>query len=327
MDSSHATPLWMWASFFGLFLALLGFDLGFLNKKDHVISIRESLKLSVIYAIVAFLFGGFIWQVNDGGSGLEDAGLFITGYLVELSLSLDNIFVISLVLSYFAVPKQYQHRVLFWGIIGVILMRGLMIGAGSIAVQKFHFILYFFAGFLVFTGIKMLMMKEDDPEDMGDNKVVKFFKKHMRVTPELHGSKFMIKQADAKGKLVTFFTPLMLALAVVEVVDVIFAVDSIPAILAITQKPFIVYTSNLFAIMGLRSLYFTLSAMLDRFKYLKYSLALVLVFIGGKVLISAALDYDFPHALSLAVTLGLLLGGALFSLHRTKGEPESKPAE
>ena len=317
----------MWASFFGLFIALLGFDLGVLNKKDHVISIRESLKLSVIYAIVAFLFGGFIWLVDQGGTGMEDAGLFITGYLVELSLSLDNIFVISLVLTYFAVPKHYQHRVLFWGILGVILMRGLMIGVGSAAVQNFHWILYFFAGFLVFTGIKMLMMKEDDAHDMADNKVVKFFEKRMRVTKELHGSKFITRQPNAQGKLVTFFTPLMLALAVVEVVDVVFAVDSIPAILAITQKPFIVYTSNLFAIMGLRSLYFMLSAMLDRFKYLKYSLALVLVFIGGKVLISGALHFEFPHALSLAITLGLLLGGALFSLHRTKNDVDIKPAE
>ncbi|MDE1151535.1 MAG: TerC family protein [Micavibrio sp.] len=324
------TPFWMWGVFFGVFLALLAFDLGVLNKKDHAVTISESLKRSLGYAFIAFLFGGWIWYVNDAGKGMEDAGLFITGYLVELSLSLDNIFVISLVLTYFKVPKQYQHRVLFWGIIGVIIMRGVMIGAGTAIVQNFHHVLYLFAAFLVFTGVKMLFMKGDDEHDMADNKVVKFFERRLRVTSELQGSKFMVKQPDPKtGKPITYFTPLMLALAVVEVVDVIFAVDSIPAILAITTKTFIVYTSNLFAIMGLRSLYFTLSAMLDRFKYLKYSLALVLIFIGSKVFVVKLLDMEkFPPALSLVVTVGLLLSGALFSLHRTKAEEaNSKPAE
>jgi len=319
------TPLEMWAAFFAVFLALLAFDLGFLNRKDHEVSIKESLTMSVGYALIAFLFGGWIWYYNDGGTGLDDAGLFITGYLVELSLSLDNIFVISLVLTYFSVPRAYQHRVLFWGIIGVILMRGLMIGLGTAIVAHFSWVLYIFAAFLVFTGIKMLFMKDDDETDMSSNAVVRFFEKRLRVTKDAPPGAFVTRQSDPKtGKRMLYFTPLMLALAVVEVVDVVFAVDSIPAILAITTQTFIVYTSNLFAIMGLRSLYFTLSAMLDRFKYLKYSLALVLIFIGSKVFIAHFLDMKkFPPSISLGVTVALLLGGALFSLVRTKDAPKA----
>jgi tellurite resistance protein TerC len=338
------TAPWIWATFFALFLSLLALDLGVLNKKDHVVGVKESLRMSAFYALIAFLFAGWVWYIRDA----ESAGLFITGYLVEQSLSLDNIFVISLVLTYFKVPRPYQHRVLFWGIIGVILMRGVMIGLGTTIVTKFQPVLLFFAAFLVITGIKMLLMDDDDEHNISENKVVKFFEKRMRVTHELHGHDFLVKQPDPKqgGKLTWFATPLLLALMVVEVVDVIFAVDSIPAILAITQDTFLVYTSNLFAIMGLRSLYFALSAMLDRFKYLKFSLALVLVFIGAKVLLHkgpellakyipgeelaasiAKMSFHIPTALSLAITIGLLIGGALFSLVKTKDEKNGdKPA-
>lgn len=320
------TAPWIWATFFVLFISLLVLDLGVLNKKDHVVGVRESLRMSALYAGIAMLFALWVWYVRDA----EAAGLFVTGYLVEMSLSLDNIFVISLVLTYFKVPRPFQHRVLFWGIIGVIVMRGIMIGAGTAIVSQFHWVLYFFAAFLVFTGIKMLFMSDDDEHDIADNKVVKFFEKRMRVTHELHGHDFVVKQRDPKtGKLMWFATPLLLALMVVEVVDVIFAVDSIPAILAITQDTFIVYTSNLFAVMGLRSLYFALSAMLDRFKYLKFSLALVLVFIGSKVFIVDFFDLTkFPPALSLGITIGLLVGGALYSLYKTKDEKKdaAKPA-
>lgn len=319
------TAPWIWVTFFALFISLLALDLGVMNKKDHVVGVKESLRMSALYACIALLFAGWVWHVRDA----ESAGLFVTGYLVEMSLSLDNIFVISLVLTYFKVPRAFQHRVLFWGIIGVILMRGIMIGAGTAIVLKFHFVLYFFAAFLVFTGVKMLFMKDDDEQDISENKVVKFFEKRMRVTKELHGHDFIVKQQDPKtGKVLWFATPLLLALMVVEVVDVIFAVDSIPAILAITQDTFIVYTSNLFAIMGLRSLYFALSAMLDRFKYLKYSLALVLVFIGSKVFIVDFFDLTkFPPAISLGITIGLLVGGALYSLHKTKDDKNGdKPA-
>jgi tellurite resistance protein TerC len=316
-------PPWMWAVFFAIFLGVLIFDLTILNRKDHIIRVRESLKLSAGYAALALLFGLFIWYREGGVNG----GLFITGYLVELSLSMDNIFVISLVLSYFHVPQKYQHRVLFWGIIGVIVLRGIMIGVGAAVIAKFHWVLYFFAAFLIVTGVKMLFMKDDEEQDIAGNPAVRFFKKHMRVTHEFHEHHFITRKEDPKtGKTVLWFTPLMLALVVVECVDLIFAVDSIPAILAITQDTFLVYTSNLFAIMGLRSLYFSLAAMLDRFKYLKYSLALVLVFIGSKVFVVEFLDAEkFPPMLSLAITVGLLVGGALFSLYKTKDE--SKPAK
>ncbi|MBL8712169.1 MAG: TerC family protein [Alphaproteobacteria bacterium] len=331
-------PLWVWGVFFAIFLGVLVFDLNVVNKKDHVFGARESLRLSALYGLIALLFGGLIWLLPTGGA--VNAGLFVTGYLVELSLSMDNIFVISLVLSYFAVPKQYQHRVLFWGIMGVIVMRGLMIGAGSAIVQEFEWVLLLFALFLVYTGAKMLVMDdEDDEHDLSDNKVVKFFKKNLRVTDEYHGHDFTVRKKDKSGKMVLFATPLLLALCVVEVVDVIFAVDSIPAILAITQDPFIVYTSNLFAIMGLRALYFALSAMLDRFQYLKFALSLVLVFIGLKVLIGkgpeeiaawlqgsnpelantiAGYAFHMPPWVSLLLTVGTLVAGGVFSFIKTK---------
>ncbi|TAL34820.1 MAG: TerC family protein [Alphaproteobacteria bacterium] len=331
-------PLWEWGVFFAVFLGVLVFDLAILNRTDHVVKMRESLKLSAIYCLIAFLFGGWIWWVE----GAESSGLFLTGYLVEQSLSMDNIFVISLVLNYFAVPRPYQHRVLFWGIFGVIVMRALMIGVGVAVISNFQWVLLIFAAFLVFTGAKMLLMDDEEEHNIKDNAVVKFFEKRMRVTHELHGHNFTVKQKDKKtGKMVLYFTPLMIALCVVEVVDIIFAVDSIPAILAITQDTFLVYTSNLFAIMGLRALYFTLSAMLDRFQYLKYALSVVLIFIGLKVLAHKGMEqagewaghfdkglgetissyaFHISPAVSLAITLGTLIAGGLFSLHKTKEE-------
>ena len=335
-------PLWMWGTFFAVFLAVLVFDITIMNRHDHVVKVRESLKLSAIYLIVAFLFGGWIYWVE----GADNGGLFVTGYLVEQSLSMDNIFVISLVLHYFAVPRPYQHRVLFWGIFGVIVLRALMIGLGVAVISHFSWVLLFFAAFLVFTGAKMLLMDDDEEHNIGDNGVVKFFEKRMRVTSEMHGHNFTVKQKDKKtGKMVRYFTPLMIALCVVEVVDIVFAVDSIPAILAITQDTFLVYTSNLFAIMGLRALYFTLSAMLDRFQYLKYALSLVLVFIGMKVLADKGVSqaglwighfnkdlgetihshaFHISPAVSLIITLGTLLAGGLFSLHKTGSDVDEK---
>ncbi|HYD18263.1 MAG TPA: TerC family protein [Patescibacteria group bacterium] len=332
-------PLWVWGVFFAVFLGVLVFDLNVINKKDHVFGAKESLRLSAIYGLIALAFGGWIFMLDSGGP--EKAGLFITGYLVELSLSMDNIFVISLVLSYFAVPKQFQHRVLFWGIMGVIVMRGIMIGAGSAIVQRFEWVLLIFALFLVYTGAKMLFMDDGDEEqDLSNNKVVKFFRKHLRLTEDFHGHHFLVREKSPKtGKMVLFATPLFLALCVIEVVDVIFAVDSIPAILAITQDPFLVYTSNLFAIMGLRALYFALSAMLDRFQYLKYALSLVLVFIGLKVLIGKGPEeiaawisphnpdlaatiggyaFHMPPWVSLLLTVGTLIAGGVFSFIKTE---------
>lgn len=340
-------PPWMWGVFFAIFLGVLVFDLNVLNRHDHVIKVRESVVMSFCYMLIALAFGAWVWYME----GMVSGSLFITGYLVELSLSMDNIFVISLVLTYFAVPRAIQHRVLFWGIMGVIVLRGLMIGAGTAIIANFQWILLLFALFLVFTGGKMLFMDDaEDDHDLSKNAVVKFFTKRMRVTPEFHGNHFAVRLRDANtGHWKWYFTPLMLTLCVVEVVDVIFAVDSIPAILSITQDPFIVYTSNLFAIMGLRALYFTLAAMLDRFQYLKYAISLVLVFIGVKVLadkgLNIAADWVEPYnkdvaetlsgaafhispGVSLVITVGTLVAGALFSVYKTRnGAGEEAPAE
>lgn len=318
-------PLWMWAVFFGVVLFLLFLDLGVFQKKSHEIGMRESLKMSAFYISVGLLYGVWLWFELGAAQG----SLYLTGFLVEKSLSLDNIFVISLVFAYFKIPRMYQHRVLFWGILGVIVLRGSTILMGATIIHKFEWVLYLFAAFLVFSGIKMLFMKHDDEdEDIGKNPVLKFFKKHMRVTNELHGDKFWVRQADEKtGKLALFATPLFLSLLVIEFVDLIFAVDSIPAIFALTTDPYIVFTSNVFAILGLRALYFALAVILVRFKYLKYALALVLVFIGSKVFVADLLDLDkIPAVVSLGVTLSLLAGGMLYSLYKTKQEERAGAA-
>lgn len=309
-------PLWMWVVFFAVVFFLLFLDLGVMRKKSREITMRESLLMSGFYITIGLLYGVWIWFQL----GFDYASLYVTGFLVEKSLSLDNIFVISLVFTYFKIPRLYQHRVLFWGILGVIILRGTMIGLGTAIVSNFHWVLYIFAAFLVFTGIKMLFMAEDDEEDIGNNPALKFFQKHLRVTPDIEGNKFLVKKTHPEtGKVLTYATPLLLALVVIECVDLIFAVDSIPAILALTTDPYIVYTSNIFAILGLRALYFALAVILVRFKYLKYALALVLVFIGSKVFITDWLDLvKFPAWLSLSVTIGLLAIGILYSLYKTR---------
>jgi len=268
---------------------------------------------------MGLLYGAWLWFELGAAQG----SLYLTGFLVEKSLSLDNIFVISLVFAYFKIPRMYQHRVLFWGILGVIVLRGATILLGATIIHKFEWVLYIFAAFLIFSGIKMLFMKHDEEDqDIGNNPVLRFFKKHMRVTHEIHGDKFWVRQPDPKtGKLALFATPLFLALLVIEFVDLIFAVDSIPAIFALTTDPYIVFTSNVFAILGLRALYFALAVILVRFKYLKYALALVLVFIGSKVFVADLLDLEkIPAVVSLGVTLSLLAGGVLYSLYKTRQE-------
>ncbi len=308
-------PLWMWAVFFGLVLFLLILDLGVFQKKSHEIGMRESLKMSAFYISVGLLYGVWLWFELGAAQG----SLYLTGFLVEKSLSLDNIFVISLVFAYFKIPRIYQHRVLFWGILGVIILRGATIMLGATIIHKFEWVLYIFAAFLIFSGIKMLFMKEENDEDIAHNPILQFVQKHLRVTEQLHGEKFIVRQPDPKtGKLVLFATPLLMALVVIEFVDLIFAVDSIPAIFALTTDPYIVFTSNVFAILGLRALYFALAVIVARFKYLKYALALVLVFIGAKVFVADLLDLDkIPAVVSLGVTLSLLAGGVLYSLYKT----------
>ncbi len=304
---------WLWLLFIGIVITLLVVDLGVLHKDNHVISVKESLWMSAGYITIAVLFGGWIWWEMGPDSGMN----YLTGFFVEKTLALDNIFVISLIFAYFAIPRIYQHRVLFWGILGVIILRGLMIGVGATLVSQFSWILYIFGAFLVLTGIKMLFMS-DHEKDMGDNKLIKFLRKHLRVTDELHDHKFFIKKPDPQtGKLRRFATPLFLALLMVEFVDIIFAVDSVPAIFAITTDPYIVYTSNIFAILGLRALYFALAAMMHRFIYLKYALSAVLIFIGGKIFWNQIIGKMDP-AISLSITLAILGSGIIFSLLKTR---------
>ena len=313
------TPAWTWLVFLAIVVVLLAFDLGVLNKKDHVIGVKESLKLSALYLTAGLAFGLWVWMELGSEKGMH----FYTGFLIEKSLSLDNIFVISLIFATLAIPPLYQHRVLFWGIMGVIVTRGIMIGAGSALVENYYWTLYLFGAFLVFTGIKMFFV-DTGSDDIRESRVLSWLKRRLRITPELHGNHFLVRQPDPAraGKTVLWATPLFLALCMVEITDVVFAVDSVPAIFAITSDPFIVYTSNIFAVLGLRALYFALAAMVARFHYLKYSLAAVLVFIGSKIFLG---DFVFggkvPAGLSLAVTGLLIASGILYSLWKTRKDP------
>jgi tellurite resistance protein TerC len=310
------TPVWFWMAFLTIVVALTAFDLGVLHKEDREMGIAESLKLSAFYIGIALLFGGWIWMEKGADLGLK----YYTGFFIEKALSIDNVFVISLIFTFFAIPRIYQYRALLWGILAVIVLRGIMIAAGAALVQEFYWILYVFAAFLIATGIRMLWVSDHDP-DISKNPVVRWISTHMRVTKELHGEKFFVRVEDEKtGKMVRAATPLFLALVVINLADLVFAVDSVPAIFAITTDTFIVYTSNIMAILGLRALYFALAAMVHRFHYLKYALALVLVFIGAKIFVSDFLmgGAKFPPLLSLGVTFGLILGGIFWSLWKTR---------
>ncbi len=314
-------PVWLWGAFMALVATLLAFDLGVLHRQQRDIGVGESLALSAGYIAIACIFGGWVWWQYGGSTGMD----WYTGFFVEKSLSLDNVFVIALIFGYFAIPRQYQHRVLFWGILGVIVLRGIMIALGAALVSEFSWILYVFGAFLVLTGIKMLLAS-DKPKDLADNPLLKLLKRHLRVTPGLHGQHFFVRQPrETDGKPVLWATPLFLALILVEAADLVFAVDSVPAIFAITQDPFIVYTSNIFAILGLRALYFALAAMIHRFHYLKYALAAVLIFIGGKIFLVNIIG-KIPAALSLGVTLGLIATGIVASLLLTRPQKQNPAA-
>jgi tellurite resistance protein TerC len=307
--------VWLWLIFGGIVITLLVFDLGVLHKDDHEIGVQESLLLSAGYISVAVIFGAWVWWHLGSQSGMA----YYTGFLIEKSLSMDNVFVIALIFSYFAIPRQYQHRVLFWGILGVIVLRAIMIGLGAALVSQFSWVLYLFGAFLVLTGIKMWIIADHMP-DIANNPLLKFLRKHLRVTEQVEGNAFVVKRIDpATGKLQHWATPLFLALCLVEFVDLVFAVDSVPAIFAITTDPFIVYTSNIFAILGLRALYFALAAMIHRFKYLKYALALVLVFIGTKIFLVGIIG-KIPPVFSLSITFGLIAGGVIVSLWKTRND-------
>jgi tellurite resistance protein TerC len=315
------TPAYFWLIFISVVVGLLVLDLGFLHKGQKEIEAKESFLLYAGYMAIAFAFGGWVWYARGSQSGLE----FFTGYLIEQSLAMDNIFVIATVFAFLGIPRLYQHRVLFWGILGVIVFRAILIGLGAALVMSFSWILFLFGAFLIFTGLKMFKTSSEKPS-LEDNWMLRFIKKHFRVTDELHGERFTIRKIDSKtGKMALFITPLFVALIIVEFVDLIFAVDSVPAIFAVTQDPFIVYTSNIFAILGLRALYFALAAAMHRFKYLQYSLATILVLVGIKIFL-VPLGIKIDTALSLAVTISVLAGGIGWSLWKTRNDmPEPAP--
>ena len=292
----------LWGSFGTFVLTMLALDLGVFHRQARVVNVKEALRWSAIWIALALLFnlGVYLWY------GTDAALAFLTGYVLEESLSVDNLFVFLMILSYFNVPPAYQHKVLFWGILGALLMRGLMVAVGTVLIQEFHWVLYIFGGFLIVTGVKMVLRQHDDvhPEQ---NPVVRLFTRFMPVTAAYHAEKFFVQ---LNGRY--FATPLFVVLLMVEVTDVVFALDSIPAVLAVTTDPFIVYTSNVFAILGLRSLFFALSGLMGLFHYLRYGLAVVLVFIGIKMLLSDV--SHIPVHWALAVVLGVLLLSVLASL-------------
>jgi tellurite resistance protein TerC len=313
------TATWLWLVFIAVVISLLAFDLGVLHRDNREIGVRESLLLSAGYITAGLLFGVWVFFQKGGDASMD----YVTGFLIEKSLSMDNVFLMAMIFSFLAIPRQYQHKVLFWGIMGVLVLRAIMIGLGAALIHEFAWILYVFGAFLFFTGVKMLFTKLDSTPDLENNVLVKFLRKHLRVTDELHGERFFVRQDDGKGHRVLWVTPLFLALILIECADLMFAIDSVPAIFAITQDPFIVYTSNIFAILGLRALYFALAALIHRFAYLKYALALVLVFIGAKIFLVGIIG-KIPAVVSLSVTLGLLIGGVLLSLYKTRGQPPAK---
>jgi tellurite resistance protein TerC len=309
--------LWLWVVFNIFVLGMLALDLGVFHRHAHEVHLREALTWSAVWIVLALIFnaGVYFWL------GGEPALAFLTGYLIEKSLSVDNIFVFLLIFTYFQVPAVYQHKVLFWGIIGTLLMRAAMIVAGAALIKVFHPIIYVFGAFLIVTGIRMAI-KHDEEVHPERNPVLRFFRRIMPVLSEYHNGKFF---ARVNGRLAA--TPLFVTLVMVETTDLVFALDSIPAIFAITQDPFIVYTSNVFAILGLRALFFAVAGLVRLFHYLHYGLAIVLVFVGVKMILSDI--YKIPILVSLGIIATVLLGSVLASvlLPPQEAEPSSRPAE
>ena len=357
--------LWIWLGFILFILLMLALDLGVFHRKAHVVGLREALGWSAVWVAMGLAFSGFVYfgyenhwlglgntvdavdgKINDGGTATLK---YLTGYVVEKSLSVDNVFVIAMIFGFMAVPAIYQHRVLFWGILGALLMRGVMIGVGASLIARFHWILYVFGAFLVLTAVKMLLIKTDE-KDPTRNFAVRLVKRFFPVTDRFHGEHFVVRagsdtsheppvpgaavETDAavdRAKAgVLMLTPLALALVLVEVTDLVFAVDSIPAIFAITADPFLVFTSNVFAILGLRSLYFALAGMIDKFRYLKVSLAVVLALVGAKMLgsgwLKAAIGPNFNFYLLGAVLL-TLAAGVIASIVANRRDARRGPGE
>ncbi len=325
--------IWLWVGFNLFVLGLLALDLGVFHRKAHAVSVREATIWSVIWISLSMLFNlgiYFFWQdlvPTSAYSNGEAALAFFTGYLIEKSLSVDNIFVFVLIFSYFSVPPKYQHRVLFWGILGALVMRAILILVGAALIKEFHWIIWIFGAFLIFTGIRMAFHKNEElhPED---NPLVKVVKRFMPVTHEYRGASFFVREA---GQLMA--TPLLLVLLIVESTDLVFAVDSIPAIFAVTEDPFIVYTSNVFAILGLRSLYFLLAGVMDKFHYLKLGLSAVLTFVGVKMLMPdlseliTGVSYKIPTLLSLGVVAAILVVAVVASLLRARRQGDQPEIE
>jgi tellurite resistance protein TerC len=289
-------------------LAVLALDLGIFNRKAHAPSVREAAAWSAVWISLSLGFAGVVYWQMGGQAALE----FVTGYLIEYSLSIDNIFVILLIFSYFRIPDKYQHRVLFWGILGALVMRGAMIAAGAFLIARFHWIIYVFGAFLVFTGIRMAMHDDSDIEPEA-NPILRLVRRLLPITHDYRGQHFFVKEPPMPGMPATLMaTPLFVVLILVETTDLIFAVDSIPAIFAVTRDPFLVYTSNVCAILGLRSLYFLLAGFIHKFHYLKLGLAVVLTFVGVKMLLGAV--YHIPILISLAVIAGVLVSAVVGSI-------------
>ncbi|HEU4954525.1 MAG TPA: TerC family protein [Gemmatimonadales bacterium] len=296
--------IWWWVGFNLFVLAMLALDLGVFHRRAHVVGLREAAAWSAVWVTLALVFNAGVWVYAGREAGLE----FLTGYVIEKSLSVDNIFVFVMLFTYFAVPAQYQHRVLFWGILGALVMRGGFIAAGAYLLQQFHWVIYLFGAILLLTGVKMAL-RGAAPMDPEKNPVTRFARRFLPLTPRYHGQRFWVRES---GRWVA--TPLFLVLLLVEFTDLVFAIDSIPAIFAVTQDPFIVYTSNVFAIMGLRSLYFLLAGVVHRFVYLKYGLAVVLVFVGIKMLLVDL--YKMPVLASLGFIATVLTVSVVASLLR-----------
>ncbi len=299
----------MWIVFGVLIFVLLFLDLFVFHKKIEEPQIADTLKMSVYYILIALIFGLFIIYEKGPSAGM----LYYTGYLVEKSLSMDNIFVISLVFTSLNIPTKYQHRVLFWGILGAIVMRAAMIMIGAKLVSDFHWLLYVFSFFLLYTGIKMVVSSEEDTP-LTETKIFKFIKKTFKITRRLHNEHFILRRGS-----IILITPLLFALIVIELMDVIFAVDSIPAIFLITQDVYLIYTSNIFAILGLRALYFLLAAAVNRFTYLKPALAIILIFIGSKIFLPYV-GINIEAWQSLVITFSIIAGGIVLSLVKTSPE-------
>ena len=297
---------WGWIGFNVVVLAILALDLGVLHRRSEKVSLKEAATWSAVWVALSLCFAFAIWRTMGEEKGLE----FLTGYLIEYALSVDNIFVFVLIFTYFKVPENYQHRVLFWGIIGALLLRGVMIVAGSALVTRFSWTLYIFGAFLVFTGIRMALQKDEDAYNPERDPVLRLSRRLLPVTADYRGDKFFVHEPDATGKVRYAATPLFVVLLIVDTTDVIFATDSIPAIFAVTRDPFIVYTSNICAVLGLRALYFLLASVVDKFVYLKLGLSLVLIFIGGKMLLEPFIH--IPVIGSLGV-VGAVLGASILA--------------